>query len=170
MKHSQLVAVIFAYTLGNVVAIAPAEARYTGSGPACVTGIGVGKKLPVRRRASRSARRVGFLDREACYMNIEAVEGRWTYIRGTDHRGNNIQGWVRNRFLRPAGQAGKQPGGPGFPVEAASGGGQVRGGPGRQFRKIGTLKEFEPGTVLGREGSFSGYPWVRIRFQGGAGW
>jgi len=32
-------------------------------------------------------------------MNIEAVEGAWTYIRGSDS-GRNVQGWVRNRFLR----------------------------------------------------------------------
>lgn len=74
----------------------PAEARYTGSGPACVNGVG---ELSVHRRKSRRSRIVGYLEAGQCGMNIEAVDGGWTYIRGSD-RGRNVQGWVRNRFLR----------------------------------------------------------------------
>jgi len=73
-----------------------AEAKYTGSGPACVSGIDA---LSIHGRKSRRSRVVGYLFERQCGMNIEAVEGRWTYIRGS-YRGRNVQGWVRNRFLR----------------------------------------------------------------------
>lgn len=73
-----------------------AEARYTGTQPACVSGI---DELSVHRSKSRRSRIVGYLNGGQCGMNIEAVEGAWTYIRGSD-RGRNVQGWVRNRFLR----------------------------------------------------------------------
>ncbi len=73
-----------------------AEARYTGTGLACVSGV---SELPIRQRRSRSSRIIGYLDSGQCGMNIEAVEGAWTYIRGSDG-GRNVQGWVRNRFLQ----------------------------------------------------------------------
>lgn len=82
-----------------VAAPSQADARYTGSGPACVSGV---NQLPVYQGKSRGSRVLGYLSSGQCGMNIESVEGAWTYIRGSS-RGRNLQGWVRNRFLRAKG-------------------------------------------------------------------
>lgn len=74
-----------------------AAARYTGTGPACVAG-GV-DEIAIHRGKSRRSRAVGYFVAGQCGMNVEAVEGDWTYLRGSD-RGRNVQGWVRNQFLR----------------------------------------------------------------------
>lgn len=76
-----------------------AHARYQGSGPACVTGVASNDRLNVRSQPSARSRILGSLAPGACGMGIEAVEGNWTYIRGSD-RGRNVRGWVNNRFLR----------------------------------------------------------------------
>ncbi len=146
---------------------------YTGTDLACVTNVRRGDRLAVRTRPRRSSRRKGWLGRKACGFNVEAVDGRWTYIRGSDYRGRKIQGWVNNRFLRARTAQTTNPGNGGgdggvFPVRAATGGGSVRTGPGTNFRKIGSLGEFERITVIRNTGvNFNGYPWFEIRFRGG---
>ncbi len=143
-----------------------ASARYTGSGPACVSGVGQNDRLNVRSRPTTNSRVLGSLAPGQCGMNIEAVEGTWTFIRGND-RGRNIQGWVNNRFLR-AKRAHSGGGGSGFPIRAASGGGVVRGGPGTNYRRLGSLREFERVTVTQNTGvMMNGYPWFKIRYRGG---
>ena len=55
-----------------------------------------------------------------------------------------------------------------YPIEAASGGGIVRSGPGMEFQKVTSLREFEPITVVGLAGvTMNGYPWYTIEFRGG---
>ncbi len=155
-----------AAVVGFSVLSGQAEARYTGSGPACVSGVSQNDRLNVRSQPFSRARILGSLAPGQCGMNIEAVEGNWTFIRGND-RGRNIQGWVNNRFLRPASQQGSSQGG-GFPVRAASGGGIVRGGPGMNYRKLTSLREFEPLTVMRNTGvMMNGYPWFQIQYRGG---
>lgn len=143
-----------------------AAARYTGSGPACVSGVAQDDRLHVRSRPTTSSRVLGSLAPGECGMNIEAVEGTWTFIRGND-RGRNVQGWVNNRFLRAKSAQGGGSG-TGFPIQAASGGGVVRGGPGTNHRRLGSLRQFERVTVTGNTGvMMNGYPWFKIRYRGG---
>ena len=148
-----------------------ALARYTGSGPACVSGVAQDDRLNVRSQPFARSRILGSLGPGQCGMNIEAVKGTWTFIRGND-RGRNIQGWVNNRFLRAKDQGGQAPqstgNGSGFPIGAASGGGIVRGGPGTNFRKLTSLRQFEPLTVIANSGvMMNGYPWFEVRYRGG---
>jgi hypothetical protein len=88
------IAVVFAYFF--LSSASSSDARYTGTGSACVSGV---NELAIHESKSQRSRIVGYLDGGQCGMNIEAVEGGWTYIRGSDG-GRNVQGWVRNRFLR----------------------------------------------------------------------
>ena len=148
-----------------------ALARYTGSGPACVSGVGQNDRLNVRSQPFARSRILGSLGPGQCGMNIEAVKGSWTFIRGND-RGRNIQGWVNNRFLRAKNQGGQVPqntgNSSGFPIRPASGGGIVRGGPGTNFRKLTSLRQFEPLTVIANSGvMMNGYPWFEVRYRGG---
>lgn len=170
MANLRTIAQFGILVLGCTVVWESAAARYTGSGPACVSGVGQNDRLNVRSRPSANSRILGSLAPGQCGMNIESVEGTWTFIRGND-RGRNIQGWVNNRFLRAKSQAQQIPqtgGGSGFPVRAASGGGVVRGGPGTNFRRLGSLRQFEPVTVLGNTGvMMNGYPWFQIQYRGG---
>lgn len=103
-KRITLAYAAFAVVALSTASLVPtqAEARYTGTQPACVSGV---DELPIHRDKSRRSRIVGYLNGGQCGMNIEAVEGSWTYIRGSD-RGRNVQGWVRNRFLRARGGRG----------------------------------------------------------------
>lgn len=145
-------------------------AQYRGTGPACVSGLGEGARLGVFQKPDASSRSVGSLAPGQCGMNIESVEGTWTYIRGSSG-GRNIQGWVNNRFLAAKPRAPRR-GTPqragGFPMRAASGGGIVRAGPGTNFRRQDSLRPFEPLTVTGNTGvMFNGYPWFAIRYRGG---
>lgn len=147
-----------------------AAARYTGSGPACVSGVAQGDRLNVRSRPNFSGRILGSLAPGQCDFNIEAVEGGWTFIRGSD-RGRNVQGWVANRFLRAKSrQHGSSGGGHagGFPIRAASGGGVIRSGPGVNFRRLGSTRQFEPLTVIRNTGvMMNNFPWFEIRYRGG---
>ena len=102
-----------------------AHARYQGSGPACVTGVASGDRLNVRSQPSARSRILGSLAPGACGMGIEAVEGNWTFIRGSD-RGRNVKGWVNNRFLRAKGEVQSQGG--------AGQGGAGQGGAGQDVR------------------------------------
>jgi hypothetical protein len=55
-----------------------------------------------------------------------------------------------------------------FPAVAASWGGVVRDGPGQQYRKIGSLAEGEPVTLMARTEVFEGdFPWFKIAFKDG---
>ena len=94
-----------------VVGVNTADARYTGSGPACVTGVASNDRLNIRSAPTVGSRIVGTFGHRQCGFNIEAVEGNWTYVRGSS-RGRNVQGWVNNRFLR-ARSAAPAPGGGG---------------------------------------------------------
>ena len=127
---------------GCILISEAALARYTGSGPACVSGVAQDDRLNVRSQPFARSRILGSLGPGQCGMNIEAVKGTWTFIRGND-RGRNIQGWVNNRFLRAKDQGGQAPqstgNGSGFPIRAASGGGIVRGGPGTNYRQAHLL-------------------------------
>ena len=152
------------------IAADEAAARYTGSGPACVSGVGQGDRLNVRSRPNSHSRVLGSLAPGQCDFNIESVEGGWTFIRGSD-RGRNVQGWVANRFLRAKNrQHGSSGGGHagGFPIRAASGGGVIRSGPGVNFRRLGSTREFEPVTVLRNTGvMMNNFPWFEIRYRNG---
>lgn len=87
-----------AIALGLVALTANADAAYRGSGPICVSGVASNDRLNVREGPGVNYRRLGSLGPGQCGMNVEAVEGNWTYIRGSS-RGRNIQGWVNNRYL-----------------------------------------------------------------------
>ena len=55
-----------------------------------------------------------------------------------------------------------------FPAVAASWGGVVRDGPGQQYRKVGSLAEGEPVTLMARTDVFEGdFPWFKIAFKDG---
>jgi hypothetical protein len=55
-----------------------------------------------------------------------------------------------------------------FPVAAGSWGGVLRDGPGREYRQIGSLKEGEPVTLMGRSDVVEdGFPWFKITSQSG---
>lgn len=73
------------------MALNAAAARYTRSEPACVIGIAPNDRLNVRSRPTANSRILGSLAPSVCGMGIEAVEGNWTFIRGSD-RGRNVQG------------------------------------------------------------------------------
>nr|WP_321442706.1 SH3 domain-containing protein [uncultured Cohaesibacter sp.] len=148
-----------------------AEARYRGSDTVCVTGVSPGDVLNVRTQPTNRSERIGFFEADDCHMNVEAVEGNWTYVRGSS-RGRNLQGWVNNEYLRPAATA-QQPRQPvqgnrgPFPLEAETGGGIVRSGPGTQYRRVTSLPEFTPIMVTGSTGvMFNGYPWFTIQYRG----
>ena len=171
MPKSAVLKLFGILTLGAVLHSEDALARYTGSGPACASGVAQNDRLNVRSKPSFNSRILGSLAPGECGMNIESVEGTWTFIRGSD-RGRNIQGWVNNRFLRAknSGHANTQGTGhsAGFPVQAASGGGIVRSGPGTNYRRLGSLRQFEPVTVMGDTGvMMNGYPWFEIQYRGG---
>ena len=53
-----------------------------------------------------------------------------------------------------------------FPVAAGSWGGGLRDGPGQQFRKIGSLQEGEPVTLIA-DVVENGFPWFKITTQKG---
>lgn len=54
-----------------------------------------------------------------------------------------------------------------FPAQAGSWGGVVRDGPGKQYKKVDSLKEGEPVTLMGRsEMVEDGYPWFKIIYWG----
>ena len=173
MPKSAVLKLFGILTLGAVLHSDDALARYTDSGPACVSGVAQNDRLNVRSKPSFNSRILGSLAPGECGMNIESVEGTWTFIRGSD-RGRNIQGWVNNRFLQAknSGQESTQGTGhsAGFPVQAASGGGIVRSGPGTNYRRLGSLRQFEPVTVMGDTGvMMNGYPWFEVRDMQGAG-
>ncbi|WP_319533784.1 MliC family protein [uncultured Cohaesibacter sp.] len=152
-----------------------AEAGYRGSDSVCVTNVAPNDVLNVRAEPSSRSQRVGFFDANDCHMNVEAVQGDWTYVRGSS-RGRNMQGWVNNRYLRPvnAGRANPPQNFPQgnnrngvFPLQAATGGGVVRGGPGTNYQRVTSLPEFAPITVTGHTGvMFNGYPWFTILYHG----
>lgn len=96
---SAAVTVLAGTSLLAIGGASDAHAGYRGSGPACVVPLAAGDRLNVRVRPHHKSRRLGQLNPGQCGMNIEAVEGNWTFIRGADHRGRNIQGWVNNNFL-----------------------------------------------------------------------
>ncbi len=55
-----------------------------------------------------------------------------------------------------------------FPIAAGSWGGVLRDGPGRQFPQIGSLKEGEPVTLMGRSDVIEdGYPWFKLTTKNG---
>jgi Bacterial SH3 domain len=55
-----------------------------------------------------------------------------------------------------------------FPQSAASWGGVVRDGPGRQYKQIGSLNENEPVTLVARTDVVeNGYPWFKILYRDG---
>jgi hypothetical protein len=55
-----------------------------------------------------------------------------------------------------------------FPVPAASWGGVVRGGPGKQYRQIDSLYEGQAITLMGRSDVIEdGYPWFKIAYDDG---
>ena len=55
-----------------------------------------------------------------------------------------------------------------FPVAAGSWGGVLRDGPGRKYRQIGSLKEGETVTLMGRSDVVEdGFPWFKITTQNG---
>ena len=55
-----------------------------------------------------------------------------------------------------------------FPVAAGSWGGVLRDGPGQAYRQIGSLKEGEPVTLMGRSDVFEdGFPWFKLTTQSG---
>lgn len=55
-----------------------------------------------------------------------------------------------------------------FPAKAGSWGGIVRDGPGQSYRKVDSLEEGAPVTLLGRSDAFeNGYPWFKIAYAGG---
>jgi SH3 domain-containing protein len=55
-----------------------------------------------------------------------------------------------------------------FPFAAGSWGGILRDGPGQHFRKVASLKEGEPVTLLERaDVSENGFPWFKLRTQKG---
>ncbi len=167
MRIAGTIAKMGLLAVGVILVSEKADARYTGSGPACVSGVSQGDRLNVRSQPTTRSRVLGSLAPGQCGMNIEAVEGNWTFIRGND-RGRNIQGWVNNRFLRAKNAQGQNPSGSGFPIRAASGGGVVRGGPGTNYRKLSSLRQFEALTVVANTGvMMNGYPWFQIRYRGG---
>ena len=59
-----------------------------------------------------------------------------------------------------------------FPHEATSWGGSVRAAPDADSRKIGSLREGEPITLLGEADApfYQDLPWFRIRFRGRTGY
>jgi len=165
IRHRQVYRTVAAIACAAFIATAT-EARYRGTDPVCVTGISANDTLNVRSANDAQSRIVGRLAPDACGFNVESVEGNWTFVRGTDHQGQNIEGWVNNRYLSKAspGDAAAS----GFPIAAASGGGVVRRGPSVKYDKITSTKEFEPITVVRNAGvDMGGYPWFEIRFRGG---
>ncbi len=55
-----------------------------------------------------------------------------------------------------------------FPAAAGSWGGVLRDGPGRNYRQIGSLKEGEPVTLMGRvDISDEGFPWFKLVTRSG---
>jgi hypothetical protein len=54
-----------------------------------------------------------------------------------------------------------------FPAAAGSWGGIVRDGPGQDHRKLDSLDEGEPVTLLERTVVVDGYPWFKISYRGG---
>ena len=83
----------------SVIFSSEAHARYTGTGPACVSGVASNDRLNVRTGPSARTRIVGSFAPGQCGFDIISVQGSWTYLRGSD-RGFQISGWVNNRFLR----------------------------------------------------------------------
>ncbi len=171
MSNAGRTIVLGILAFGQTMVWDEAVARYTGSGPACVSGVGQNDRLNVRAEPSAGGRILGSLAPGQCGMNIEAVQGSWTFIRGSD-RGRNVQGWINNRFLRARDlqSESSQSGGNAsrFPIQAASGGGIVRGGPGTNYRRLGSLRQFEPVTVVAvTEVIMNGYPWFEILYRGG---
>ncbi len=62
----------------------------------------------------------------------------------------------------------QEPNPPPGPIEAGSWGGIVRDGPGRQYRKLGSLEQGERIMLLENTSVWdNGYPWWRIEFWGG---
>lgn len=57
-----------------------------------------------------------------------------------------------------------------YPMPAGSWGGVVRDGPGQNSRKVGSLQEGDPVTLIGPAGVVeNGYPWFQITYPGGGG-
>jgi hypothetical protein len=55
-----------------------------------------------------------------------------------------------------------------FPAVAGSWGGVVRDGPGKQYRKVDSLNEGEPVTLMGRSDVIEdGFPWFKISYRDG---
>lgn len=148
------------------------RAAHRGTGPACVSGVAFHGTLIVSSKAGQGGTKLGELAPNSCGLSVESVEGNWSFIRGTDRSGQNIEGWVNNNFLRAA-AGGVSSGVPqvtqaSFPIRAASGGGVVRSGPGTQYRKRASVGQFEPVTVIRNTGKMmNGYPWFEIRYRGG---
>ena len=55
-----------------------------------------------------------------------------------------------------------------FPAAAGSWGGVLRDGPGREYRQVGSLREGEPVTLMGRSDVVEhGFPWFKLTTQSG---
>lgn len=63
------------------------------------------------------------------------------------------------------------PPGDDFPVVAGSWGGVVRSGPGQNYKKVGSLREGQQVTLMGRSDVVEdGFPWFKIAYEGGTGY
>lgn len=123
----------------------------------------------------RLIRNTGVMMGQYPWFEISFANGRRGYKWGGILCGFNgpINGTFRvcerdNRARFNGGNQGGGNQGGVFPVAAKSGGGIVRAGPGLQFRRITSLREFEDIRVIRNTGvMLQGFPWFEIRFRGG---
>lgn len=155
-----------ALALGLVNFVGKADAAYRGSGPICVSGVASNDRLNVREGPGAGYRRLGSLAPGQCGMNVEAVEGNWTYIRGSAF-GRNIQGWVNNRYLAPW----RTGGGPSRSFQCVVNVAwndrlNIRAGRSARTAIIGSIAPDQCGVeVRSRRGG-----WKRVHFNGVTGW
>lgn len=142
----------------------PAEARYRGTGPVCVSGVSSNDRLNIRVTPTSKGRIVGAFSPGQCGMNVESVNGNWTYLRGSDH-GRRVEGWVFNKFLRARGGQSSQY----FACVSGVASNDVlniRAGRGTRFGIVGFIRPRQCGVyvtkVRGR--------WARVRSNGNVGW
>ena len=119
-------------------------------------------QLPAARRGELKRDQSRWLrQRNACGSNDTCIEGQIAERTG-----------YLNEYIGPGeAQQPAQTGAVSFPFPAKSWGGIVRSGPGQRFRKIASLREGEPITVLEQTAEyFQDRPWFKIRYRGRVGY